>query len=74
MITKTNEYIVYSGRFFTIEWYFDSRSKSAAFEYFESLSKERKQKALQLFELMADTGKIKNITKFRHEGGPNLCI
>lgn len=53
---------------FTIEWYYDAKGKSQAFEYFNQLDEDRQDKAVNLFALMANMGKIHNKTKFRSEG------
>lgn len=63
-----NEYIVYEGSEFTLEWYYNEQGKSPAKEYFEDLNRDRKLEAFELFMTMARVGKILNITKFRHEG------
>lgn len=60
--------IAYQGVFYTIEWYVDEKGNSQAFEYYETLSLDRKRKLLNLFRLMGDHGKIFDETKFRHEG------
>jgi len=62
------EYIAYSGKKFTIEWYFDSRGKSMAFDYYTSLTTLERIKVLQLFKRMGDAGEIKDTTKFNYEG------
>jgi len=62
------DYIAYRGDEFTIEWYYNSRGKSTALEYFNRLDEDRQDKAINLFALMANMGKIQNKTKFRHEG------
>jgi hypothetical protein len=62
------EYIAYSGKKFTVEWYFDSRGKSAALDYYNSLTLQERIKVLQLFKRMGDVGEIKDITKFNYEG------
>lgn len=62
------KYIIYKGQKFTIEWYFDSNGKSQSRDYFMDLASARKDKALYLFKLMGDIGKILNIEKFRNEG------
>ena len=62
------KFIVYEGREFTIEWYYDERGKSPALEYFVELPLERKKKALFLFKTIGDLGEILNIEKFRNEG------
>ena len=62
------QYIAFKGTRFTIEWYYDSRGKSQAKEYFEELSVDEQKKVFYLFEAMANLGKIINEEKFRHEG------
>lgn len=62
------EYVVYEGKEFTIEWYYNERGRSQAKMYFDELSRDRKLEAFELFMAMANAGKILNITKFRHEG------
>lgn len=62
------EYIAYSGKKFTVEWYFDSRGKSAALDYYNSLTAQERIKVLQLFKRIGDAGEIKDITKFNYEG------
>lgn len=62
------QYMAYRGSTFTIEWYFDDRGKSVAYEYFSELSFERKKKFDYLIRRMADAGKIQDETKFRYEG------
>jgi hypothetical protein len=65
---QSKEHIAFEGKKFTIEWYFDTKGKSAALEYFESLDDGMQIKLLGLFELMGNVGVIKNETKFRYEG------
>jgi hypothetical protein len=62
------EYIAYQDEEYTIEWYFDINGKSQALEYFEGLEIPRKVKVIYLFKVMALTGTINNIEKFRNEG------
>src|SRR5579862_4668242 len=62
------EYIAYKGSFFTLEWYFNDRNKSEAFEYFEGLPIAQQKKILHLFALLGNMGKIFNEEKFRYEG------
>lgn len=61
------EYIVYKGKKFTIEWYYDVRGKSEVLDYFNKLTLDRQLKLFQLVELIGDIGSIKNTEKFRHE-------
>lgn len=63
-----NDCIAYSGSFYTIEWYYDEKGKSQAYEYYMTLSDLQKRKLLVLFKRMGDYGKIHDITKFRYEG------
>ena len=65
---QLKEYIVFNGSKFTIEWYFYSKGKSAALDYFEALNDNEQIKSLGLFELMGNIGEIKNKTKFNYEG------
>lgn len=62
------EYIAYEGVSFTIEWYYDSKGISQAFEYYESLKVEERIKLLRLLKRMGDAGEIKDKTKFNFEG------
>lgn len=62
------EYIAYKGSEFTIEWYYDTQGQSLALEYFKKQPKDKQRKALNLFRLMGDQGKIFDETKFRNEG------
>lgn len=59
--------VAYKGSKFTIEWYYDSRRKSVAYEYFKVLPFARQKKLLNLFETMGETGKIFNKEKFTYE-------
>ena len=64
----TNENcIIYSGIFFQIEWYFDSRGYSQAFEYFQECNVSQKRKFLLLCQKLGDFGKIHDETKFRKD-------
>lgn len=62
------EYIVYLGKKFTLEWYFDSRGNSSALDYYKSLTQQERIKVLHLFKRMGDVGEIKDVTKFNYEG------
>ena len=44
------ESIAFKGNIFTIEWYFTSRGKSEALEYFEELSSDRQKKTMNLLK------------------------
>lgn len=65
---KEKKHIVYEGKVLTIEWFFDARGKSEAKEYFDDLTVDAQLKAMRLFQLIANVGKIFNEEKFRHEG------
>lgn len=65
---KEEQYIAYKGDEFTIEWYFNSKGKSIAFDYYQSLDVAERIKLLRLFQFMADHGTIKDQTKFNSEG------
>lgn len=60
--------IAYKGTEFTIEWFYDLKGHSQAFEYFKEQPKAKQRKLLNLFRLMGDQGKIFDETKFRNEG------
>lgn len=66
-IPVKKDFIIYKGTEFTIEWYYDSNDKSSASEYYSNLPIERQKKAMRLFKLLADIGKIQDEEKFRHE-------
>ncbi|MFC2049060.1 type II toxin-antitoxin system RelE/ParE family toxin [Chlamydiota bacterium] len=61
------ERVIHEGCEYTLEWYYDSRGRSQALEYFNALPPIQKRKALHLFVVMGDFGKIHDITKFRNE-------
>lgn len=61
------QHVAYEGSEFTIEWYVDEKGNSQALEYFLAQSKEMQRKALNLFRLMGELGKIHDKTKFRNE-------
>jgi len=63
-----NEYIIYSGEKFVIEWFYDEDRNSDSFAYFERLDRVQKQKFLHLVKRIGDAGKINDKTKFRNEG------
>lgn len=62
------DYLVFEGKVFDIEWYFTEREESQAKEYFEELEGGQQDKAMNLFQLMGNVGKILNKEKFRNEG------
>jgi phage-related protein len=59
--------IAYEGIEFTIEWFYDHKGYSQAFEYFKEQPKDKQRKLLNLFRLMGDQGKIFDGTKFKYE-------
>src|ERR1700752_848384 len=61
-------FLAYQGEEFTIEWYFDDKGKSPALEYYQELSIQQKDRLNHLFNILANTGKIRNEEKFRYEG------
>lgn len=62
-----NQKIAYEGSKFTIEWFFDEKGYSQTLEYFLEQPQEKQRKALNLFRLMGEQGKIFDKTKFRYE-------
>jgi hypothetical protein len=65
---KIIEYIAYAGPCFTVEWYYDSQTKSRSLEYYESLSASERIGILRLFKRMGDVGELRDKTKFNYEG------
>ena len=59
--------VIYKGKFFQIEWYFDENGKSQPFEYFNAVDLAQQRKFLMLCQRMGDFGKILDKTKFRSE-------
>ena len=62
-----NQKIAYEGSECTIEWFFDEKGYSQALEYFLEQPQDKQRKALNLFRLMGEQGKIFDKTKFRYE-------
>jgi phage-related protein len=60
--------IIYEGTYFTIEWYYDHKGNSQAYDYFLSVSPGQKRKFLILVKKMGDFRKIYDETKFTYEG------
>jgi phage-related protein len=60
--------VIYVGKYFTVEWYYDEAGYSSAFEYFLSTTQVQKRKFLVLVKRIAEFGKIFDKTKFRNEG------
>ena len=67
-MNKNNEYTIYQGAAFTIEWYFNENDQSQALEYYNSLNQGERIQLLKLIKRMGDSGEIKDKTKFRSEG------
>jgi phage-related protein len=59
--------IAYEGAEYTIEWYYDIKGHSQAFEYYKEQPKDKQRKLLNLFRVMGEQGKIFDETKFRNE-------
>ena len=60
--------LIYEGDFYKVEWYFDDKGYSQAYEYFLKSSAVQKRKFLILVKKLADFGIIYDKTKFRNEG------
>ena len=60
--------VIYVGKRFTVEWYYEENGYSQAYEYFLTTSDVQKRKFLVLVKRIAEFGKIYDITKFRNEG------
>lgn len=65
---NNNEYVIYEGTAFTIEWYFDTKQKSQPLEYYHDLSVDKRIQFLKLVKRIGDAGEVKDKTKFRNEG------
>ncbi len=64
----TKQYIAYKGPEYIIEWYYNQKGKSPAYDYYKALSQKDKARLLYLFKRMGDIGEIKDRTKFNYEG------
>jgi len=62
------EYIIYEGAEFTIEWYYTPNGRSQARTYFNALTDRQQDRFLSLVLAMGDVGKIFNRQKFNFEG------
>jgi hypothetical protein len=62
-----NEYIIYEGEYYTIEWYYNSNSNSSAMKFFYKLDNDKQMAAFKLFQKMADFGKIESEEQFNYE-------
>lgn len=58
---------VYVGKFYRVEWYYDEKGYSQAYDYFLSIPDVQKRKFLILVKKLSDYGKIFDQTKFRNE-------
>ena len=67
-MTTQTRLVLYKGSAFTVEWFYDTRSKSAAREFFLNLSDDRKAALIALAKRLADTGVIRDERKFCSEG------
>ena len=65
---QKEECVIYKGKFFQIEWYYDLKGNSQPYDYYNSCDLSQKRKFLMLCQRMGDFGKIMDITKFRAEG------
>ena len=66
--TLMEEYKIYEGEDFTVEWYFTEKNKSPAYKYYSALSKDERIQFLKLVKRIEDSGRILDKTKFRNEG------
>ena len=60
--------VIYSGKKFTLEWYYNKNGKSVAYDYFMDSEEELQDKFLVLVKKLGEFGKIYDKTKFRNEG------
>jgi len=67
-MTKGKEFVIYRGPIFTLEWYFNAKGQSQAFDFYQNLDAIERRRALFLFKRMGDIGLISDQTKFRNEG------
>lgn len=64
-VPAKEDYIIYQGQKFQVEFYFTPDGRIPAKEYLEELSLDIKAKLLALVKYIAENGKIFDITKFR---------
>lgn len=62
------EYIIYKGKYFSVEWYYSEKGDSQAKDYYDKLTVSSQAKFLYLVERMSDHGKISNKKLFNNEG------
>jgi len=60
--------VIYEGEHFRVEWFYNEKGESQAYDYFVACSDVQKRKFLILVKKLADFGTIYDITKFRNEG------
>ena len=60
--------IIYIGRVFTVEWYFNRKGKSPGLKYFLKLTDGQRQKFYEMVIKIAEEGHLRNKTQFRYEG------
>ncbi|WP_204367849.1 type II toxin-antitoxin system RelE/ParE family toxin [Candidatus Jidaibacter acanthamoebae] len=65
---KMKDYVIYTGFYYTIEWYLDGKGKSQALSYFLELACKEQVQFLTLAKFIGDFGKIFNDAKFNYEG------
>ena len=64
---NSDDCLIYKGEYFSIEWYYDSKGNSQAYDYFLKADDVEKRRFLILVKKLADFGKIHDKTKFRNE-------
>ena len=62
------EFLAYSGKKFTIEWYYSQNGESQPLDFFDALPAIYQQKLFYLIKRIGDFGYISDKTKFRYEG------
>jgi len=62
---KQEEYILYRGEKFQVEFYFSEKGELPAKEYFDALDRQVEIKLLALVKYMAEYGRLFDETKFR---------
>ncbi len=62
---KQEEYILYQGEKFQVEFYFNEKGELPAKEYFDAADRQVKIKLLALVKYMAEHGRLFDETKFR---------
>lgn len=54
------EYIIFAGETYTIEWYHSDRGKSQPLTFYNSLDQKDKLQFLKLVKMIGDNGQIRN--------------